>query len=299
MVDDFILLTGTSNLDLAKQVGEILKKTVHETVTRFADGEARVIIPENIRRKKVFIIQSTCPPVDGNLMELFLMIDAARRASASEIIAVIPYFGYSRQDRHEKSGTPVSSSLIANFIEHAGASKIITLDIHSKIKGVKIPIIDLSANSIFVEILESQIKDTKNLVVVSPDKGGVLRAASFAKLLNVQKIAIVYKMRDIQKENISRAIKLEGEVTGKDILIVDDMIDTGGTILGALELLQKSGAKSISALVTHGLFSGSAMEKIQRSVVKEILVTDTVPQIPNKKIQVVSVAKLLADEILE
>lgn len=296
--DDFSLLTGTSNLDLAEKIGKILNKKIHQTVSRFADGEARITIPD-VRKKQVFIIQSTCPPVDRSLIELLLIIDAAKRGSASEVTAVIPYFGYSRQDRIEKPGAPVSAFLVSNLIEYSGASRIVTIDIHTKAiqDFVKIPWDDLSASSALMPVLKSRFKDTKNLVIVSPDKGGVLRANVYAKLLRAGSVAIIYKKRDIQRENISKALRIVGDVSGKEVLIIDDIVDTGGTLLGAIEILQKNGAKSITAAVTHGIFSESAIEKIQKSNLKEIFVTDSVPQKTNGKIKVVSIAKLLADEI--
>ena len=297
--DDFVILTGTSNLDLARKVGNLLNKKVHETVSHFADGEIRVIIPENIRRKKVFILQSTCPPVDSNLTELLLMVDAARRASASEITTVIPYFGYSRQDRKEQPRVPVSAALVADLIEHSGASRIVTVDIHSQSQQgfVKIPWDDLYASYSLIPVLKSQFQDNKNLVIASPDKGGVLRATAYAELLNANGVAIVYKERDIKQKNISASLDLIGDVNNKDVLLVDDMIDTAGTLTGAVELLNKRGAKSISAAVTHGLFSPPGIERIKKSVLKEIFITDTIPQKSDRKIQVVSIAKLLAEAI--
>lgn len=295
--DNFVLLTGTANLDLARKVGDILKKSVHQTATRFADGEIRVIIPENIRKRHVFIIQSTSPPVDTNLMELLLMIDAARRASAKEITAVIPYFGYCRQDRKEQPRVPVSAALVADLIAYSGASRIVTVDIHSQQQQgfVKIPWDDLYASYCLVPELKKTFK--KNLVVVTPDKGGVLRATAYAKLLNADGVAIVYKERDVKTANISAALDLIGDVKGKEVLLVDDIIDTAGTLIGAVELIHKKGARSISAAVTHGLFSNPAMERINKSILKEVFVTDTVPQASDGKIKVVPVAKLLAEAI--
>ena len=297
--DDFVLLTGTSNLDLAKKVANILDKKVYQTVSRFADGEIRVVIPENIRKRRVFIIQSTCPPVDTNLMELLLMIDAARRASAKEITVIIPYFGYSRQDRKEQPRVPVSAALVADLIEHSGASRIVTVDIHSQQEQgfVKIPWDDLYASYSLVPVLKSKFKNGKNLVIASPDKGGVLRATAYAKLLGAEAVAIVYKERDIKQKNISSSLDLIGDVKDKDVLLVDDMIDTAGTLIGAVEILHKRGAKSISAVATHGLFSPPGMERIKKSVLKQVFVTDTIPQKSSGKIKVISVAKLLADAI--
>lgn len=297
MNNDFVLLTGTANLDLAKKVGAFLGKTVHQTVSRFADGEIRVIIPENIRKRNVFLIAPTCPPVDTNLMELLLIIDAARRASAKEISVVIPYFGYARQDRKEQPRVPLSAALVSDLIEHSGASRIVSVDIHSEQEQgfVKIPWENLYASYSLVPILKK--KFGKNLVIASPDKGGVLRATAYARLLNAQSMAIVYKERDVKHKNLSESLDLIGDVKGKEVLLVDDMIDTAGTLIGAVELLIKKGAKSISAVVTHGLFSPPAMERINKSQLSEVFVTDTVPQNPDGKIKVISIAKLLAEAI--
>jgi ribose-phosphate pyrophosphokinase len=299
--EDFVLLTGTANIPLAKKVASILKKPIHPSVTQFADGEKRVVIPENLRRKQVFIIQPTCPPVDSNIMELLLLIDASRRASASEITAVVPYFGYSRQDRKEKPRVPISAALVADLIEHAGADRIVTIDIHSQTEQgfVKHAWDNLFASYSFLPILKK--KFSKNLIVASPDKNGVAMATFYAQKLHADGLAIVYKERDIQTENISKALGIIGEVLGKDVLLVDDMIDAAGTITNAANLINEKGAKSIKAVVTHGLFSQPARERIEESVLEEIYVTDSVPlkeEMKNTgKIKVVSVADLLAKAI--
>lgn len=298
----FVLLTGTANLPLAKEIAKILGKEVDETVTVFSDGEKRIIIPENLRKRDVFIIQPTCPPVDANIMELFLIIDAAKRSSASEVSAVIPYFGYARQDRKDRPRVPISASIIARLIEFAGADRILTIDIHSEQEAgfVEIPWDILYGSYAFLPELKKYFKDG-NLVIASPDKGGVPMAAFYADLLNASGVAIVYKERDVMKTNESRALDMVGDVKNKDVLIVDDMIDTGGTICDAAKLLREKGAKSISAASTHGIFSGSAPERIKAANFDRIFITDTVPlrkeMLENPNLNVVSVAKLLAEAI--
>lgn len=298
---DFVLLSGRANPKLAKDIGKILGKEVDEPISVFADGEIRVKIEPNLRRRHVCIVQSTSSPVNDNLMELLLMIDAAKRASASEIVAVIPYFGYSRQDRKEMSRVPISASLVAGLIDQAGADRILTVDIHSEqAEGfIKKPWDNVYASySLVPELKKRKLTD---LIIASPDKGGVVRAAGYAKLLNASGIAIVYKDRDIHVNDSSEALTMVGNVKGKDVLLVDDMISTGGTLLNAADYLKKQGAKSVRAAVTHGLFTGSAMEKIEASTIDEIIVTDTIAlsdkMVKNKKISVISVAPLVAGAI--
>lgn len=300
--NDFVLLTGTSNLKLAKDVAVILGKNVDETVTAFADGEKSIIIPENLRRRDVFIIQSTCPPVDSNIMELLLIIDAAKRASAAEISVIIPYFGYARQDRKDRSRVPISAALIAGLVEYAGADRIATIDIHSEQEPgfVKIPWDNLySSYSLLPEL--KKLFNPDNLVVATPDKGGLLKATFYVDLLDASGLAIVFKERDIQKKNESKALDMIGNVKGKDVLLVDDLIDTAGTICEAAKLIKERGAKSILVAATHGLFSGPAAGRISDSQIDKIFITDTVPVRPeilnNPKIEIISVAPLLAKAI--
>lgn len=297
----FVLLTGTANLKLAKDVAKILGKDADETVSEFADGEKRIIIPENLRKRDVFIIQPTCPPVDSNIMELLLIIDAAKRSSASEISAIIPYFGYSRQDRKDRPRVPISASLVAGLIEYAGADRILTVDIHSEQEPgfVKIPWDVLYGSYSFLPELKKHFG--KNLVVASPDKGGVPKATFFADLLDADGVAIVFKERDVNTKNESKALEMIGDVKGKDVLLVDDMIDTAGTICDAAKLIKERGAKSVSAAATHGLFSDPAPKRIKETPLDMIFVTDTVPirkeMSANPKVKVVSIAKLLAEAI--
>lgn len=297
----FVLLTGTANLKLAKDIAEILGKDADETVTVFADGEKRIIIPENLRKRDVFIIQPTCPPVDANIMELMLIIDAAKRSSASEVSAIIPYFGYSRQDRKDRPRVPISASIISRLIEYAGADRIVTIDIHSEQEPgfVEIPWDNLYASYSFLPQLKKHFG--KNLIVASPDKGGVPKATFYADLLDADGVAIVFKQRDVMKTNESQAMDMIGDVKDKDVLIVDDMIDTAGTICEAAKLIRARGAKSISAAATHGLFSDPAHQRLKEADLDKIFITDTVPlkkEIKdNPKVTVISVAKLLAEAI--
>ena len=297
----FVLLTGTANLGLARDIAKYLKKPIFETVTTFADGEKRIIIPENLRKRDVFIIQPTCPPVDSNIIELFLIIDAAKRSSASEVTAVIPYFGYSRQDRKDRPRVPMSASIIARLIEYSGADRILTIDIHAEQEPgfVEIPWDNLYASYSLLPILKKEF--SKNLIIASPDKNGVARATFYAELLDAEGIAIVFKERDVSKSNESKALDMIGNVKDKVVLLVDDMIDTGGTIVEAANLIQSRGAKSISVAATHGLFSDPAPQKIKTSPIDRIFITDTVPirkdLLKNPKLTIISVAKLLAEAI--
>lgn len=297
----FVLLTGTANLKLVKDVAKILGKKADETVTVFADGEKRIVIPENLRRRDVFIIQPTCPPVDTSIMELLLIIDAAKRSSASEVSAIIPYFGYSRQDRKDRPRVPISASLIAGLIEFSGADRILTIDIHSEQEPgfVEIPWDNLYSSYCLLPELKKHFG--KNLVIASPDKGGVPKATFYADLLDADGVAIVFKQRDVMKTNESQAMDMIGDVSGKDVLIVDDMIDTAGTICEAAKLIKERGAKNISVAATHGLFSGPAFKRITEAPLEKIFITDTVPLrdeiLNNPKVTVISIAPLLAEAI--
>ncbi len=300
--DSFILLTGTSNPQLAEDIGKILGVAVHKPVSKFADGETRVQIPVNIRRGSVVIIQPTCPPdVDGAIIELLIMIDAAKRSSADEVIVMIPYYGYARQDRKDRPRVPVTSSMLAGMIQYAGADKIATVDIHSDQQQgfVKVPWDNLYGSYCMIPRLEKE--NFKNLVVASPDKGGVPIATAFAKRLGADGVAIVYKERDVHTVNQSEALDLIGDVKGKNVLLVDDMIDTGGTLVNAANLLKSRGAKTIWASATHGIFSKDALKKIEDSPIDKVLITDTVPQKDevknNPKYEIVTVADMLAEAI--
>lgn len=283
---------------LAGKIAKRLGMEVHSPISVFSDGEIRVKFPENVRRHHVFIIQSTCPPVNDSLMELVFMIDAARRSSADEITVVIPYFGYARQDRKEMPRVPISASVVASILENAGADRIVTLDIHSEQQQgfIKAPWDNLYGS--YSLIPEIKKRNLKNLVIGAPDKGGMARATGYAKLLGADGIALVYKERDLQLNNKSSTLAMIGEVKGKNVLITDDMIDTGGTVVNAARYFKEQGAEKIIITTTHGVFSGDAPEKFKDSSIDELIVTDTVPlreeMKSNKKITIVSVADLLA-----
>jgi ribose-phosphate pyrophosphokinase len=298
---EFILLSGRSNPQLASQIATLLKSDLVTPISLFSDGEIRVRIAPNLRRRYVYIIQSTAPPVNDSIMELLFMIDAVKRSSAAEITAIIPYFGYSRQDRKEMPRVPISSSVVTKMITQAGADRILTLDIHSEQQQgfTHIPWDNLYGSYSLLPVIKS--KKLKNLIIASPDKGGMTRATGYAKLLNATGIALVYKERDVALNNKSDALDMIGNVGGKDVLLVDDMLDTGGTIVHAAKFLKQRGANSVRVAVTHGIFSGSALENITTSEIDEIIVTDTIGHSDavkkNKKITIISVAPLLAKAI--
>lgn len=301
-VIEFEIVTGTSNLPLSHEIGSILGKEVQETCEEFEDGENRVRLTNNVRRRDVFILQPTCPPnVDKYLSELYLMIDAAKRASSGEITAVMPYFGYARQDRKDQSRVSIAAARTAQAIESAGAHRILTLDLHNEatMGSVQIPWDNLYASTVLVPALKK--RQWNNLVVASPDKGGFTRATAYAKRLDAVGIAIVFKERDIKVANKSEAVDMIGNVDGSDVLIVDDMIDTAGTVKDAAHLILSRGAKSVSVAATHGLFSGPALERIDDPVISEIFITDSVQLKPevrqHPKIQIISVAQMLAEAI--
>lgn len=295
------LISGTSNPVLANQIGKILGIKVAEPVTRFVDGEVRVKGLPNLRGRSVFIIQPTAPPVNDSVMELVLMVDAARRASAKEITAVIPYFGYARQDRKEQPRVPISASVVANIIVAAGASRILTVDIHTEqAEGfVKCAWDNLYASYVLVPALKK--KKLKDFVVATPDKGGMPRAAGYAKLLGTQHLALVYKQRDIHMNDSITAYGMIGEVKGKDVIVVDDMLDSGGTLMNAIQHIHENGARDIYALISHGLFSGDCLKRLSASPIKEVITTDTIahrPEVVNHpKVRIVSVATMLAEAI--
>jgi ribose-phosphate pyrophosphokinase len=275
---------------IARAYGQDLGKS---TVTTFSDGEFQPSFEETIRGSDLFIIQSTFAPVD-NLFELLLLIDAAKRASAKRIIAIIPYFGYARQDRKDKPRVAIGAKLVSDLLSAAGVSRIITMDLHSdQIQGFfNFPVDHLYASSIFVPHL---IKlGLPNITMASPDTGGTKRAAAYAKFLNAD-LVICFKQRS--KANQVDKMTLIGDVEGKDIILVDDIIDTAGTICKAADLMKEKGARSVRALATHPVFSGNALERIHKSSLTEVMVTDTIPVQESEKIKVLSTAALFADVI--
>lgn len=262
--------------------------------SRFSDGEFQISYEESIRGNDVFIVQSTMPPAD-NLMELLLMVDAAKRASANKIVAVIPYFGFARQDRKDKPRVAIGAKLVANLLTAAGVDRVMTMDLHAdQIQGFfEVPVDHLFASSIFLPYIDSL--DTSNLIMAAPDTGGTKRANAYAKYLNVD-MAICYKQRKVanQIENMT----VIGDIEGKDILLVDDIIDTAGTLTKAADMMMEKGAKSVRAMCTHAVLSGPAYERLEASSIKELIVTDTIPLRQNSsKIKVLTVAELFADVI--
>jgi len=298
---DFILLAGRSNPELAESIGKLLDVEVTCPISIFSDGEIRVRIKPNLRRRKVFIVQATSKPVNDHIMELALMADAAKRASASEVTAVIPYFGYARQDRKEMSRVPISSSAISSMLINAGIDRILTLDIHSEqMEGsIKQPCDNLYGSYSLLPALKE--RNMNPLVVASPDKGGFLRASGYAKLLDAEGMALAYKERDLAVNNVSETVNIIGEVKDKDVLLVDDMVDTAGTIVHAANFIKTKGAKSVRVAATHGLFSADALKKISESAIEEMIITDSIKPreevVANKKISIVTVAPLLAEAI--
>ena len=261
-------------------------------ISKYSDGEFQPSYEESIRGTRIFIIGSTNPSSE-NLMELLLMVDAAKRASARHIAAVIPYFGWARQDRKDKPRVPIAAKMIAGMIESAGATRVMTMDLHAdQIQGFfQIPVDHLYASTIFLPYIQSLKLD--DLCIASPDMGGSKRAYAYAKALNSD-VVVCYKQR--KKANVISHIELIGDVTGKNVVLVDDMVDTAGTLAKAGDLIIEKGAKSVRAICTHGVLSGNAYEKIEKSKLKELIVTDTVPKIKsNSKIKVLSCADLFAD----
>lgn len=289
------IFTGRKSRYLAEKIavsyGTELGKSI---VTNFSDGELQTSYEENIRGRDVFIVQSTFPPAD-NLLELLMMVDAAKRASARKIIAVIPYFGYARQDRKDKPRVSIAAKLIANLLISAGVNRLITIDLHAdQIQGFfDVPVDNLYASNIFVNYIREL--NLPNLIMASPDTGGTRRAASYAKALNTG-FVICYKQR--AKPNVIEQMELIGDVEGKDVILVDDIIDTAGTITKAADIIISRGANSVRAFCTHPIFSGSAYDRLSKSVFNEIVVTDTVPLKQDlAKIKVLTTADLLAEVI--
>jgi ribose-phosphate pyrophosphokinase len=293
------IFSGTANPCLAQEIcaslGMELGKLMLET---FLDGEVYLQFQENVRGADVFLIQPTCRPVDHNLMELFLMIDAAKRASADRITAVLPYYGYARQDRKDKPRVPISAKVIASLLERAGANRIMAMDLHAaQIQGFfDVPVDHLFSAPVMIEYFMPQ--EIPDLTVVSPDPGGVERARAFGKRMNAP-LAIIDKRRE--KPNVAEVMNVVGEVEGRNCLMVDDLIDTAGTLVKGAEALLQQGAKSVSACATHAVLSGPAVERIEASPLKEVVFTNSIPLLEearqSSKIKSLSVAPLLARAI--
>ncbi|CAM5196606.1 ribose-phosphate pyrophosphokinase [Alishewanella longhuensis] len=274
---DMKVFAGNAIPDLANKIASRLYiKLGDAAVGRFSDGEVSVQINENVRGSDVFIIQSTCAPTNDNLMELIVMVDALRRASAGRITAVIPYFGYARQDRRVRSArVPITAKVVADFLSSVGVDRVLTVDLHAEqIQGFfDVPVDNVFASPVLLEDMRK--KSLEAPVVVSPDIGGVVRARAVAKLLNDADLAIIDKRRP--KANVSQVMHIIGDVKDRDCIIVDDMIDTGGTLCKAAEALKEQGAKRVFAYATHAVFSGNAPEIISNSVIDELIITDTIP----------------------
>ena len=295
------IFTGNSHCKLAEDISDILGVAVGKSkVSTFSDGEISVDINETVRGMDVFIVQSTCSPVNNNLMELLIMIDAFKRASAGGITAVVPYYGYARQDRKAKSRDPITAKLVADLLTAAGANRVLTMDLHaSQIQGYfNIPVDHLLGGPILAEYFISKgLEDQDDVVVVSPDLGSVTRARKFADNLHAP-IAIIDKRRP--KANVSEIMNIIGDVEGKRCILIDDMIDTAGTITNAANALKDLGAKNVYACCTHGVLSGPAMDRINKSAIEELVMLNTIPLSEDKesaKIRSISVAPLFAEAI--
>jgi ribose-phosphate pyrophosphokinase len=299
--DTLALFAGNANPALAQDIARDLQtRTVDAEVTRFSDGECKVELMENVRGRDVFILQPTCPPANDTLMELLVMVDALRRASAARITAVMPYFGYARQDRRPRATrSPITAKLVANMIVGAGVNRLVTIDLHAnQVEGFfDIPVDNLYASPVLLGDAWKQAY--RNVIVVSPDVGGVVRARAFAKRLDDADLAIIDKRRP--RPNESKVMNIIGEVEGKTCVLVDDMIDTAGTLCLAAQALKDDGATKVIAYITHAILSGAAIERITKSALDELIVTDTIPLSQAArdcgKIRQLSVAALLAETI--
>ncbi len=290
------IFSGTANLEFAKKISKYLSMPLSNAgVKSFSDGEISIQIDESVRGKDVFIIQSTCASANDNLMQMLILTDALRRSSAKSITAITPYFGYARQDRKAMPRVPITAKLVANLMQTAGIDRVATIDLHAgQIQGFfDIPVDNLYGSIVFNEYINA--KNFKNAIIASPDIGGISRARSVAKQLGLD-IVIVDKRRE--KANESEVMNIIGDVAGKEVILVDDIIDTAGTIVKAAEALKQRGALSVMACCTHAVLSGPAYERIESSVLDELVVTDTIPlKEENPKIKVLSVAPLFAEVI--
>ncbi|MSP62291.1 MAG: ribose-phosphate pyrophosphokinase [Myxococcales bacterium] len=299
MIKALTIFSGNAHRDLAEAICRCVEaRPGAAEVTRFSDGEIYVEIGENVRGVNCFVVQPTCSPVNDNLLELLIMIDALKRASAGSIVAVMPYFGYARQDRKVKPRTPISAKLVADLVGAAGADRVVAIDLHAgQIQGFfNLPVDHLFAMPVMIDYLKSNT--SKDSVIVSPDAGGVERARAYAKRLG-SSLAIIDKRRS--SPNVSEVMNIIGDVKGRDAIIVDDMIDTAGTLAQAAKGVMDAGARSVSACATHGVLSGPAISRIEASALTQVIVTDTIPLRPEakacKKIVQLSVARLLGEAI--
>lgn len=290
------IFSGSANTELSKQISKYLSLPLSDAdIKRFSDGEISVQISESVRGKDVFIVQSTCVPTNDNLMELLILTDALKRSSTNSITAIIPYFGYARQDRKASPRVPITAKLVANLIETSGIDRVATIDLHAgQIQGFfDIPVDNLYGSIIFNEFIKS--KNFENPIIASPDIGGIARARSVAKYLGLD-IVIVDKRRE--KANESEVMNIIGDVKDKEVVLIDDIIDTAGTIVKAAKSLKEKGAKSVIACCTHAVLSGEAYERIESGILDELVVTDTIPlkkELPN--IKILSVAPIFAEMI--
>ena len=300
---EIVVFTGNANPHLAEHISaELYRKLGDAAVSHFADGECSVSVYEPVRGKDVFIVQSTCNPVNDNLMELLIMIDAMRRASAGRITAVVPYFGYARQDRKAKSRDPISAKLVANLITAAGADRLLTMDLHAdQIQGFfDIPVDNLRGSNLFIKHFVNMFgKGNEDVMVVSPDVGSTARVRQFSMKLGVN-MAIVDKRRE--KANQSEVMNIIGNVEGKTCILLDDIVDTAGSLCGAAKAIKEiGGAKEVYACVTHGVLSGPALQRIEDSCIKEMLLLDTIPfpkdKVQSEKIKYLSTAPVFSEAI--
>jgi ribose-phosphate pyrophosphokinase len=296
------LFAGNSNRQLAESVAKYLGVSIgRASVRRFADEEIFVEVQENVRGEDVFVLQSTSFPANDHLMELLIMIDAFRRSSARRITAVLPYFGYARQDRRMSGRTPISAKLVANIITQAGADRVLTLDLHAgQIQGFfDIPTDNLYAVPVMARDIRARQKDLSSVMVVSPDVGGVVRARSLSKRLDDAPLAIVDKRRERAGE--SEVMNVIGDIDGKDCFLIDDIIDSGGTLCNAADALLSKGAKSVTAYITHGVLSGGAVNRIMDSRLTELVITDSIQPTPSVEsapnIRVISITDLIGEAI--
>ncbi|HWN67545.1 MAG TPA: ribose-phosphate pyrophosphokinase [Haliangium sp.] len=301
MIKSLSIFSGNSNRAIAEEICKYMEIPLgRANVTHFSDGEIFVEISENVRGVNCFVVQSTCTPVNRTLMELLIMIDALRRASAGSIVAVMPYFGYARQDRKSKPRTPITAKLVANLISAAGATRVLSMDLHAgQIQGFfDIPFDHLFGMPVFIDDLRSRGFFGSDVVVVSPDAGGVERARAYSKRLDAS-LAIIDKRRP--QPNVSEVMHIVGEVKGKRAVLVDDIIDTAGTLTTAAQAVIDAGAVSVMACGTHPVFSGNAIERIEKSPLSEVIVSNTIPLsdagLASRKVRVKSVGRLLGEAV--